>query len=172
MRTLILDIDGCITTYSEYFIYWLNKKYNKNFLNSAEVEEYYGKYYYKILWTLYNINGGYEEGVHIKEGAPETIFLLNWMFDRIIIVTRRPIVCKKKTINWLNREMVMYNQIFFTDVEGKKRIINELKHDDLIVVDDEERFKLDGVKTFIFGKDIFTWKDLLRKIYKLHNKKK
>jgi hypothetical protein len=62
----------------------------------------------------------------------------------------------------------MFDEIVFTDIEGKKKFITNQNHRDLVVIDDEKRFKIEGVKTFIFGKDVFSWKELLTKIYEFY----
>lgn len=116
MKKAIIDIDGVLNYYPTPQIEYFNKCLDSNFNTLSEIKEHVGYGMYKVLKEGYR-NSDHKHNAPAREHARE---LLQWLRDNnylIYIITARQLFKYnqlEKTINWLNKNNLVYDYIYCT----------------------------------------------------------
>ena len=148
-QVAIIDIDGVLTNYPQHFLDWVEEKTGDSQLDRNTSP---------ILWEEmkhdYRISGA-KKDLPVRKGAD---FLLQKLRDRgcfLVIATNRPVVkypnLVSDTLFWLKNNNLIFDYLYFADLEEKLiGLASSLKKISIVIDDSEEicnRFKTQGIRT-------------------------
>jgi hypothetical protein len=150
----IIDIDGVLAPYPDYFISWVRKNYDKSFSMKSDPLEYERyKHLYREL--------GAKRTMPFITTSRDALNELRRLGYTIVLLTNRPYNTYHRiysdTIEWLRSSEMSYDYIFWA--EDKKILsINDKCKCIKFVVDDRKEtcneFRQAGIKAYQYGKDI------------------
>jgi len=181
------DLDGVITDTDPVFREYIRRVTGKNFKREQVTQYFYEKC---LPISKEDVDRAYElmnkenvwEKMSFVEGAKESLKKLGKNFA-IFIITARPKETKEKTINFLKKNEIPFEKIFFLkEGDGKIDIIKNLPARISAFIEDRLDFAksvaLNGIRTFLFDYPwnkteekipnlirIKTWKEVLTHLF-------
>lgn len=125
-KLCIVDIDGVLNYYPECFVEFVNDKLEKNcmflygskFRDLREIKKVIPFEVYKNIKEEYRISE-FKENLKVRVNAKKMLRTLKENGYLIVLMTSRPIFENQRvfelTVNWLNKNGLAYDDLFFTD---------------------------------------------------------
>jgi len=158
-RSCIIDIDGVLTPYPEYFISWVKKNYNEDIDKNNIVRWEYYKHLYR--------ESGDKANAPFFSDSREALRKLAQIGYTIVLLTNRPASKYKRiysdTLKWLQGSQIPYNYIFWTEDRKVLEIIKKCPTIKFIVDDSLEtcqEFRSAGIKAYHYGSEIKSLLDI------------
>lgn len=136
-KIILIDIDGCLNTYPDCFIEWVNKKYLTSYVNIKTFKKSLITYLYELIKEDYR-NCGAKRDIPIQEGAKEVIDILS-EGNTIIIITNRPnrFPINRDTRYWLIKNKIRFDLLIF--LEDKYRFVETKNTKIKLIIEDDEK---------------------------------
>ena len=141
-KIALIDIDGCLSDYPNKIFFDLAKDcYDENVNTKTEILEKFGLSAYKFLKNKLRTEG-YKFQYEFDYTALNTIDYLREKSFEIWIYTSRPNIGNNHsdTRNWLQRNNVVYDVLYFTGTKGESYLDTDEETFVLIVDDDDTAF--------------------------------
>jgi hypothetical protein len=152
-KVCVIDIDGVLATYPEFFLDWVKNTYNEK-IDKKDVIKWE---HYKHLYR--------ESGIKsVMPFITDSRKALKKLYDLgyvIVLLTNRPASKYQRiygdTLNWLQSSQMPYDYIFWAADKKILEIAEKCKNIKFVVDDNKEtckEFNSAGIKAYQYGKDI------------------
>ena len=152
-KVCIIDIDGVLAPYPQYFINWAKENHNTS-INKKNIIEWE---HYKHLYR----ESGAKRNIPFVTSSKDALDRLYSKGYTIILLTNRPASKYKRiysdTLYWLRTCQMKYHYIFWAEDKKILAVIDKCKNVNFVVDDSNKtckEFKNAGIKAYQFGKDI------------------
>ena len=137
LKTVLIDIDGCLNTYPDCFIEWANKYYNQNYKSIGDIKSRLELQAYEKVKAKYRTSG-VKRNLPIRKNAKICIAqLLKSHF--VIIYTSRNQNSQsiEDTKYWLFQNNIRYDCLIFLKRDNKFDVINRLSEFISFIIEDD-----------------------------------
>ena len=172
LAILILDIDGVLADYEGGLLKFARNNYGLSFNTIDEMKEYLCRYDYEQMKKNYRNSGYKEKLLMISDSIPQNISDIMKKGVMVCMVTSRQKEqfkrVEKDTINWLKKNGIKYDAIFFTGLKYMVALAGKFHGIKSFAIEDSKQQALGlanhGVVVYYLGNAPIAHKNIINSI--------